>query len=666
MGKYTELAEQIVDGVGGAGNVTNVLHCMTRLRFSLKDQSLANDAALNDNPGVVSVVKAGGQYQVVIGNHVPDVYEEVTQVPGMGGGIVEDDGVKEKKSPLAHFQSFIQGVMMPTLTILMASGMIQGVLAILSNFGILSTEDVLYQILNAAGQALFYFFPLFVGYNVAKQLKMSPFLGMALGAALMFPDIQNLENAHLFGINVSGLSYAQTVIPIILLCLVAAPLERALNKVFPRVVRFFSPMIVLMICVPLGYAVIGPIANGVSNAMAGALSWLANFNLPLAGLVFGGLWQVLVMLGVHHAVILVVLVDLIMGNPSNMLPMMGGASWAVMGAVFAIWLKTRDQKLKAATLPSWISGFFGITEPAVYGVLLPRLKFFVIACLGGALGGLLGGLMNLTTYQMAGLGVFGAPGAINPAGNIGGNLLAWVVQAVASFAFAAVASWLLYRDPVPALDTATIEHDKAVKHEARSLKEEHKAAVHEARAHELTSQQYAATAVAAPVAVAQPVEVATAAMPTSQTTTVYAPVTGKVIPLAEVPDPVFSQGIMGDGVAILPTEGKLVAPFDGTVESAFPTGHAFGIRSDDGVEMLLHVGVDTVSLNGQHFTTQAAQGQRVKAGDPLVEFDIPAIEAAGYSVATPIIIMNGDEFPTIANATTGNVVAGDRLYEVSK
>jgi len=204
------------------------------------------------------------------------------------------------------------------------------------------------------------------------------------------------------------------------------------------------------------------------------------------------------------------------------------------------------------------------------------------------------------------------------------------------------------------MDTAAVEHDKAVKHEAKSLKEEEKAAKHEARAHALAAQEYA-TATAVPVATST----------VTRTIPVYAPVTGKVVPLSEVPDPVFSQGMMGDGVAIMPTEGRLVAPFDGTVETAFPTGHAFGVRHDDGAEMLLHVGVDTVSLAGKHFTTKVEQGQRVNAGDTLVEFNIPEIESAGYSLATPIIVTNGDEFPTITNHASGDVVAGDKLFEIN-
>jgi len=709
MGKYTALATDIVENVGGAGNIDSVINCMTRLRFNLKDESLANDAYIKEHPELVGLVKAGGQYQVVVGPHVADVYDEVAGHIG-GRGIATLEATKVKKKPLEVFQSFIQGVMMPTMGILAAAGIMQGILALLSNFGILNPDHGLYMILNAVGQSLFWFFPIFIGFNAAKALGMNHFLGAAIGAALMFPEIQNMENTHLFGVNISNLSYGQTVIPVILICLLAAPLERALNKVIPAVVRgFLVPLIVMAILVPIGFAVIGPFANMLSDGLANGLRAITDFNLPLAAFLLAGLWQVLVVFGIHHAIVLVLLVDLIAGNPSNLIHALAGSSWAMLAVTFVIWLKTRDRKLKNISFPAWISAIFGITEPAVYGVTLPRIKFFVIACIAAAVGGLYMGLTGVTTYQMSGLGIFGLGGMISP-GAGWGNLINMLIAILISMLIAGILTWILYRDPV-VTDTAVDEEIEAEKHHLKAIHEEHLAEVHHTRAVELaggeiggieghstldilgvgtrpitgTEAEYVydaapvavATQMAPVAAVVEPIAVNVAPAPAavyepvatatvSDGVDVIAPLTGQVIPLSEVPDPVFSSGMMGDGVAIIPTEGRLVAPFDGEISAIFPTGHAVGMTHASGAEVLMHIGVDTVNLNGQHFKALVKQGDHVRAGQTLVEFDAPAIQQDGYSLATPVLVTNGEDFPNITQAIKGNVSTGQSLYTVGR
>lgn len=446
MGKYESLAKEIVQNVGGKDNIISLMHCATRLRFRLKDEKIANDEAIKSTDGVVTLMKSGGQYQVVIGNHVSDVYAEICELTGISLSGSEQLQEKQKKSVGAVIQDYMSAIMMPTLNILCASGMIKGLLSILNISGLLPDTHALYLLLDAAGDALFYFFPIFLGYNAAVKFKMTPFLGAGIGAALIYPDIQNLEGVSLFGLNISGVSYGSTVIPILLIIMFAAPLERALKKVIPDVIKtFVVPMLVLMIAVPIGFSIIGPVANSIAYGLSLALTAISGVSLPLAGILLAGLWQVLVVFGVHHGVVIVLITDLMTGNPSLLLPILGIPSFAQTAVIFAIWLKTKDLQLKNVALPAWISGIFGITEPAIYGITLPRLKFFVISCIGAAIGGLYVAITRVTTYQMAGLGIFALPGTLSPDAGLGG-IINFVIGILIAMVFSGVVTFILYKD----------------------------------------------------------------------------------------------------------------------------------------------------------------------------------------------------------------------------
>jgi len=481
MGQYDQLATDIVTNVGGRDNINHVGNCMTRLRFDLKDQSLANDAWLQEHPEIVGLVKSGGQYQLVIGTHVPDLYLDVVNVIGGGSDGLVAEGMQRKRSPLQVFQAFIYGVMMPIIGVLAASGIMQGILAVTSNAGILSPDHELYLILNAVGQALFWFFPIFIGLNVAKALGMNQYLGALIGAAMMFPEIQNLEEASLFGVNISGLSYGQTIIPVMIVCVLAAPIARFLDKRLPNVIKgFITPLIVLAIVVPIGFALIGPFANMIGDGLATVLQAIASFNLPIASMIIGATLQVLVILGISHALGLVVLMDLFAGNPSHLLAPMIGSSFSVLAVTFVIWLKTRDKKLKSATFPAWLTAVFGITEPAVFGILLPRLKYLIFALIGAGVTGLYLGLTRVTTYRFSGLGVFQPGGMIGPDVPIS-NLINFLIAALLGMLVAGVLTWIFYRDPVTESPAITEQH-KAEKHHLKAITEERKAERHHALA----------------------------------------------------------------------------------------------------------------------------------------------------------------------------------------
>jgi len=608
MGKYENLAKQIVKNVGGKDNIISVAHCVTRLRFNLKDEAIANDDVLKNMDGVVTVIKSGGQYQVVIGNHVPDVCKEVRQIAGIADDApasanTKNMGIKERIFDL------ISGIMLPSIAILSASGIIKGLNTILTVTGVYGSDSSYYVLVNAIGDAMFYFFPVLIGYNTARKLGVNQFVGLLTGLILCYPDINGTPLA-LFGMEINA-TYTSTVLPVIFIVALEAPLERFLNKVIPDVIKsFFVPMLVLLISVPIGYMFIGPAANLLGEWIANIISNLVEFNPAIAGAVMGGFWQVFVMLGIHMVLLIPSITILISGSPDSFLSLIGPVSFAQTAVVFAIWLKTKDKKLKEIAFPAWITGIFGVTEPAIYGVTLPRVKMFVISCVGGAIGGMFTGMFNVMTYTMAGMGIFSFPGMINPVDGSMSSLINQLIAIGVAMVFSFVTAFILYKDDDKATAPTTKEAGTANKRE----------------------------------------QIAT-------------PISGNVISLDEINDSAFAEGLMGKGIAIEPTEGKVFAPCSGTVLTLFPTKHAIGIVSNDGAEVLIHVGMDTVKLDGKYFTSHIEQGQEVKQGDLLVSFDIEKIKASGFSLQTPIIITNtADYLDVVSLKKSGDVTkSGDDI-----
>ncbi len=587
MGKYENLAKSIIANVGGKENIISINHCITRLRFVLKDEAKANDDVLKNMDGVVTVMKAGGQYQVVIGNHVPEVYKDVCAAAGVKSSAKAE---APKMSFGEKVLDLITGIFMPSISLLCACGIIQGILTLCTMAGILADTDGLYQILYAAGQVMFYFFPVVIGYNTSKKLGGNPFLGMMLGAGLIYPAIQGVD-LTVFGMTVNA-SYSSTVFPIILLCAVAVPFEKLLNKVIPDVIKtFVTPAVVLMICLPLGFCVIGPVANSVAGVLNGFFAAVHGFSPILASAAIAASWQVLVMFGVHNVLIMTFIVGLIGGAPQPLMAALNVCAFVQTGAVMAIWAKTKDQKLKNVALPAWISGIFGVTEPAIYGVTLPHGKQFAFTCAVSAVMGAVVSILGVNAYAMSGLGVFSIPGMINaanPSTSLMMAVIAYLGSVVAGFAVA----FLTFKE--------TGSNEPKIEEKKTELKVKKEVVV--------------------------------------------SPLTGKVVPLAEVKDEAFSGELLGKGVAVDPTEGTVVAPCDGTVTTLFPTKHAIGIVTENGAEILIHLGLDTVKLEGEHFTAHIAQDDKVKKGQLMVTVDLDAVKAAGYSMVTPIIVTNTPDY----------------------
>ena len=631
--KYDGLARIIIQNVGGRDNIISLTHCITRLRFKLKDESKANTDILKATDGIVTVMKAGGQYQVVIGNHVADVYDVVCEhahIVGDAPTASDDGGSEEKMSLGARLMDIISGVFQPCLFVLSAAGIIKGLLAlwvfIAGQSGIDVTTQGAYQIWYAIGDGFFYYFPIILGYTAAKKFKSNEFVGMALGVGLVYPNMVAITGGEVLGSVLAGTAfqmdyyttffgipvimpasgYTSSVVPIILAVALAAWIEKKLKKVIPTVVKaFLTPLFTLIIAMPLTYLVIGPVATVVCNAIT--LLFSAIYSLPVvgglvAGVFIGALWQVLVIFGLHWALVPLAILNYGTLGYDNVLSPYFCVSFAQSMAVLGIICKTKDKKLKDMAVPAFVSGMFGVTEPCIYGITLPKKKPFIISCIGGAVGGGIIGFAGVKSYSMVGLGLFGLPSYIDGANQSMYSLIWVCIGTLVAMAVSFILTFITYKDDAPSQ----------------------------------TTEKKGKTA-----------------------NNVASPMKGNVKALAESEDEAFASGALGEGLAIEPTEGKLYAPFDGEIVTFFPTGHAIGLKSADGVELLIHVGMDTVKLNGEGFTPKAKQGDHVKKGDLLLEFDIAKIKAAGYSIVSPVIVTNTDDYTDVIPTDAASINAGD-------
>ncbi|AJH00313.1 PTS beta-glucoside transporter subunit EIIBCA [Clostridium beijerinckii] len=608
--KYEQLAKDIIKNVGGKENVNSLTHCVTRLRFKLKDEKKANTDILKNMDGVVTVVQSGGQYQVVIGNHVPDVYADVAAVGGFAAAASEET-TEEKVSILNRFIDMISGVFTPALGVMCATGMIKGFNSMFVALGWIDNTSGTYNILQAIGDCMFYFFPIFLGYTAAKKFKVNEFIGMGIGAALVYPALLGLTKGEplftlfsgtviqspvyvtFLGIPVILMNYSSTVIPIILAVFVGGKIEKVFKKIIPDVVKtFLVPFCTLIIAVPLTFIVIGPVATWAGQLIGSATLAIYNLSPVIEGIFVGAFWQVFVIFGLHWGLVPIMINNISVFGYDPVLAPMAGASFAQTGVVLAILLKTKNAKLKSIAFPAFISGIFGVTEPAIYGVTLPRKKPFILSCIGAAIGGGIVGFMGSKLYIMGGMGIFTIPSYMGKNG-IDGGFYGAVISIVVSF----VLGFLL-------MFIAGFKDDEAAQEAKKEVTE----------------------------------------TPLVKQEVLVSPIKGEVKPLSEIKDEAFSSGALGKGIAIEPVEGKVVAPVDGVLTTFFPTGHALGITSDSGAEILIHVGMDTVQLDGKHFTPKAKQGDIVKAGDVLLEFDINAIKSEGYSVITPVIVTNSAQY----------------------
>jgi PTS system beta-glucosides-specific IIC component len=634
MRKYEELAKAIIKNVGGKDNVISLAHCYTRLRFKLHDEKKAATDLLKDMDGVVTVVQSGGQYQVVIGNEVGEVYDEIVKSQGIAGASSEtpDEASDKNMSLLDKFVDIVSGIFTPILGILAASGMIKGFTALFVALSWVDPKGGTYQILQTIGDGLFYFFPIFLGLTAARKFKMSEFSAMAIGAALVYPALSAIMKGEplyqmfagtmfsssvpieFLGIPVILMNYASSVIPIIVAIYFGAKVEHALLKIIPSMVKgFMVPFFTLLIVIPATFLVIGPISTWAGQLVGAVATGIFNFSPILAGLFIGAFWQVFVIFGLHWGLVPIMINNILISGADPIVAMSFAASFAQTGVVLSILIKTKNKKLKALSIPAFISGIFGVTEPAIYGITLPRKKMFVISCVGAAIGGALLGFFHVQFYMFGGLGIFAYPSFVNPViSDISGMKSAMMISVLALF-FGFVMGYPFYHDE----------------------KEEEKISVVKKDGNKILEKEI-----------------------------LTSPLIGEVKALEEVPDETFSSGVVGRGIAILPSEGKVIAPADGTIMTIFPTGHALGLITDKGTEILIHIGIDTVKLNGQYFQAKVKQGDTVKRGQVLVEFDLEKIKAAGYPVITPVLITNFQQYLDIIGTEKTKINYQENLITV--
>lgn len=632
---YTDLATDIVAHVGGKENISSLKHCVTRLRFGLKDESKADTDYLKARDGVVTVVQAGGQYQVVIGNHVPDVYAAVQKVAGISGdGALDiDEGDGPKGNLFERFIDLLSGIFQAFLGPLAAAGIIKGLVAIMASRGLTSDNSAIYAILNAAGDGFFQYLPLLVALTSARKFKMNEFTALAIGMALIYPTLPGslaaLKEAGLD--NVFGIpfvlptagSYLSTVIPAILATWVASIIEKNIRKVTPDVVKLFVvPFVTILLAVPLTFLVVGPVANFISDVLSNTFTAIMNFSPLLYGLILGATWQVLVMFGMHWAVVPLAIMQVASNGMSSILVPALLPNFTQTGVLLAIMLKTKESKVKTVSMPALVSSVFGVTEPAIYGVTLPMKTPFFISC---AVSGVIGAatmFFNVTGYSVGGMGVFLYPSLVNPAnGDMSGMIAAIILTVVAIVASFAIQMALpvpyLYGEPT---EKKSVEETKESVPELKEIKQE----------------------------------------------IIASPLIGKVVKLEDVPDAVFASGAMGKGIAIDPLDGILVSPAKAEITLVFPTKHAIGLRTENGAELLIHIGMDTVSLAGKGFESFVQVGDQVEAGQKLLEFDLHQIKAADLPVITPIIVTNTADYEDILVTQESQINSGDYLLTTVK
>lgn len=620
--EYESLAKSIVELVGGKGNVNDVYHCQTRLRFKLADESKADQAKLEDLDGVTKVLINAGVYQVVIGTHVADVFEEIEKfvdIKKSSGG----EETEEKKNIIEALIDFVAGTFQPIIPALSGAGMVKAVLALLMVFELITAESQTYYLLNMFADGVFYFLPILLAVTEAQKLKCNPILAAGVAAMMLHPNWSALVEAgdpvRFFGVIPFTLAtYTSSVIPIILIVFVQSYVEKRLNKHVPKAVNLvFVPMLTFLIMGTLAFSVLGLIGAIVGDYLADFFNFLSTNASWAPALIIGGFLPIMVMFGIHNGVAPLGVMQMSnLGYDSIFGPGCVCSNMAQATASLVVALRTKDKKVKQTAASGSITAYMGITEPALYGVNLPKKYPLIASMIGGGLGGLYAGITH--THRFA-TGSSGLPAVLL---YIGDNTMTFFINIIIAIVISIVA-------------TAIITYILSLRFE----KTEKTGEIEETAAEIPSAGQ-------------------------GGTTICKVPVKGNIKPIEQADDAAFAAKAMGDGLAIDPEDTTVTAPFDGTIAALFPTKHAIGLVSENGAEVLIHIGIDTVDLNGEHFTAFVKQGDKVKAGQKLVEFDQKKIKEAGYSTQTMFVVSNTPDCKEIKPLKTGAGQAGEDMLEI--
>ncbi|MEH7727931.1 beta-glucoside-specific PTS transporter subunit IIABC [Bacillus altitudinis] len=620
--KNKELAGKIVKLIGGTENISQSWHCITRLRFNLNDESQVKVDELKTLDGVLGAQFQSGQFQVIIGAKVAEVYEEIDHLAGHSSNNSAPVKNTSKMNPIEVVFDVISGIFTPILPAIVGSGLIKGIMALFVSLGWLAETSSTYQVLQIFSNAVFYFLPFLIAYSAAKKFKTRESLALALAGILLYPTMlegaaKGADPLSFLGLSIPLNNYTSSVLPIILGVLLLSFVDKWITKVIPKSLSIvFTPVLSLMITAPLTLAFIAPIGNVSGQYLEIFFTSLFNFAGPIAGLLMGGLMPLIVLTGMHYAFFPSTLASFEkVGYDIMLLPMNFIANMAQAGAVLGVIIRTKRVETRSLALSTLLPSFFGITEPAIYGVTLRLKKPFYASLIGGAVGGCFYGLFSVKTTAFSIPGITSLPTYIMKGTN---NFQLALIGIALSFIVSLLITILLgFQESVTAANEQTAEKPNHT---------------------ESTENQQI-----------------------SKQTTPYevqAPMSGKIIPLSEVNDSVFSSEMMGKGVAILPDKGVVQAPFSGKVVTVTPTKHAIGLVSDDGIELLIHVGIDTVSLNGQFFDVLVKEGDEMKMGDHLLSFDIEGIQSNHLDVVTPIIVTNSTQYLDVIHTGDAYVTAG--------
>jgi PTS system beta-glucosides-specific IIC component len=608
---YQQTATDILSLIGGEKNVKQVWHCMTRLRFYLNDESKADAQKIEALPGVIRVVVQNGQFQVIIGNDVQKVYNELMKLGTFETkASANEEASQEKKGNLvSRAFAFISDSVSPVLPAMLGCGMINVVLSILKVAGLIDETSSTYTLLSTMADTFFYYMPVMLGYTASKKVGLNPFVGMTMGAFLVHPNLVALlaqGNTEFLGLPVTAATYSTSLLPIILMVPIMAKIQNVSNKIMPDLIKvFMTPLVTLLISLPIALCLVGPLGTFVGTYLAEGLNFINTQAGWLSIMVTAIILPFVVMTGMHYALIPFIMLSFSSnGYESLMTVSMLLANMAQGATALAVSVKAKDKTTKSTALACGISAVIaGVTEPALYGISLKYKKPMVGAMIGAGLAGLYAGITGVVQYTM-----IGAQSIFSLLPMIGGDSYSNVINGGISIAIALVGTFvatsILYKEEVAVEATEVSENASA---------------------------------------------------PVVDYVELHAPVAGQVVALADVNDATFSSGALGHGVAIIPTEGKVVAPLDGEVKVLMPSKHAVGFVTDSGVELLIHVGIDTVELDGEHFTSHVQVGQKVKKGDTLITFDTEAIKDKGYEVVTPVIVTNTNDFVSVKATDNNNV-----------
>lgn len=647
---YKKIAGDIIENVGGKENIKEMTHCFTRLRFVLKNSANADKSVVERLEGVISVVVAGGQFQVVCGNKVTKIYDAAVEVLGgeIGSTNAEVDIPEEKQSALNTVLQKISEIFTPLVPAIAAAGLIKGLLAAAGKIPGFDTANSTYIIMNTASNIIFYFMPVFLAYTAAKALKCSQVIAMLLGGLLCHPTIDALVQdvavkSTIFGLPVIKMAftvgestrvfaYTESVIPIILGVIVLSYLEKLLKKYVPDMLQLIMiPGISLIVMVPIMLVVVGPVGIYVGYVVQWLYTALYSFSPILGGIVVGGLWGVCVIFGAHRALLPIGLNDVALTGTNTLMCFAGSANFAQAGAALGVMFKTKSPNLKQVAASSSLSAWLvGVTEPAIYGCNLRLKKPMVCAVIAGAAGGAIMGIGRAVNTGFANNGVLTIMSYWGEGVSLS-RFIAYVIGIAVAFFGAAVLTYIVgFEDDIP--KAAAVKSTEAPVIKA-SVKETKTDAVTEITEGDIM---------------------------------IASPATGKVIPMEEINDQVFASGVLGKGIGIIPENGDIVAPADCTVALVYETKHALGLQLADNVELLIHIGINTVELKGKYFESFVNNGQKVKKGTKLVSFDIDKLKESGYDTTVCVIISNGAAYKNVNVVSGGDTDVNHNIISVEK